>query len=504
MKIFLSSTCYDLKDLRAELEIFLRAKDHSLLLSDRLNFPVNPSIHRHDVCIENVGQCDLYILIIDSRFGAPYYKDPSISVTWAEFREAIRTNRRIVSFVRKDVFSERDTFKKTKRLFLEELEDFEKDKAEEIANRLKPSTNNKIFDLIDEVQAHPSGIWQGFFDNSTEVKVQLDNLNIDSKHSDSVKILDIIDETDDDSNIIYFTDSVRRKPIACKSFKIAGKSYIVGFYERVTPFIGNLQHLCVLQSFANKWQTYYDQPLDESVCVVNLSDNFKILVQEQHVYFYFERLIHEMGTGSNGMGAVEFSVFDFENKSVRTLHYAGIYRNGQIDGSFSLDIFSEDENFKICNFILEQEAAKSKFIYRTSSDYNINAPDNFMEKWDVENPDFHNNESGTVCFYYYDESILFDFNEYESLEGYKSSKDHIENDYYIIFFYFGGPVLAIRKADSKQFVVIVPQGCGAGGSWGLRSIGDLKFLEDHKIFAKSMYELFEINLITGEYERKNY
>ena len=67
MKIFLSSTCYDLTDPRAALEDYLKKSGHQVLLSDRANFPVNPEQHRHNVCVYNAANCDFMIVIIDIR-----------------------------------------------------------------------------------------------------------------------------------------------------------------------------------------------------------------------------------------------------------------------------------------------------------------------------------------------------------------------------------------------------------------------------------------------------
>lgn len=72
----------------------------------------------------------------------------------------------------------------------------------------------------------------------------------------------------------------------------------------------------------------------------------------------------------------------------------------------------------------------------------------------------------------------------------------------MIFYYFAGPILAMRKADNKYFVVLVPQGYGAGGTWGLRSINSVVFLTPETIFAKNDCESYEINLATGHYTRK--
>lgn len=168
MKIFLSSTCYDLVDIRAELERFLKSKGHELLLSDRATFPVELGVHRHDVCINNVQQCDLFIIIVDGRFGAPYYKDKNYSITWAEFNEAIRTERKIIPFVRKDVFNERQSYHHNLKK----------------GNPFEPffADTTRVFDLIDDIQKHEGGFWIEQFENSVEIKDRLENL-IETGHS---------------------------------------------------------------------------------------------------------------------------------------------------------------------------------------------------------------------------------------------------------------------------------------------------------------------------------
>ncbi|MHB1106147.1 MAG: DUF4062 domain-containing protein [Lutibacter sp.] len=168
MKIFLSSTCYDLVDIRAELERFLTSKGHELLLSDRATFPVELGVHRHDVCINNVQLCDLFIIIVDGRFGAPYYKDKNYSITWAEFNEAIRKERKIIPFVRKDVFNERQSYHHN----LKKGNSFEPFFADSI----------RVFDLIDDIQKHEGGFWIEQFENSVEIKDRLENL-IETGHS---------------------------------------------------------------------------------------------------------------------------------------------------------------------------------------------------------------------------------------------------------------------------------------------------------------------------------
>jgi hypothetical protein len=591
MTIFLSSTCYDLTDLRAEVEKFLTDKGHTLMLSDRSSFHVDLGKHRHDVCIDNVGKCDFFVLVIDSRYGAEYYKDKSISITWAEFREAMRTGRQAIALVRREVFNERQSCRHNQKA----------------GNPFTPffADNIKTFDLMDEVQRHESGIWMQPFDNSLNVKEKLENIyatkhsllnpsepqlqissseipltalsgstasfimsNYPHEENENVKAeilqsaIDKIPENvkpwgeilgfesipnysndyfyfvplrhtgdegeimmgisptalgrsvrfelqgalkkikDENNAIGFFTDTVKRKPIFCRLCEFEGKSYIVGIYNKPSEFMGTVQHISVLNLFADKWQISFDKALDEFECYPELSDNSVIIIHDKKVYFYFERIIQHIGTMNNGLGVAEFSVVDFENKTVNTLLYSGKYRNQELEGEFDFSLLEKNPNSKIYEFILEQGASKSKYIYRTPKDYNIDDIENYIEKWEIENPNFYLHENGIINFFFYDESILWDIKQYGSIDVYKANISHVENDNYIIFYYFAGPILAIRKAKNKYFVVLVPQGYGAGGMWGLRSINSVAFLTSETIFAKNDYESYEINLTTGQYTRK--
>ena len=155
MKIFLSSTCYDLEDLRAELEEYLISRRHKPLLSDRVNFPIDPRLHRHDICLDVVSECDLFILIIDSRFGAEYYKDSTISITWAEYRQAVKEKKEIIVFIRESIFNERQTYKKNQKNM-----DF------------KPFfvDNIKTYEFINEIQKESRGFWIQPFKNTLDIK----------------------------------------------------------------------------------------------------------------------------------------------------------------------------------------------------------------------------------------------------------------------------------------------------------------------------------------------
>ena len=170
MKIFISSTCYDLADLRASLEDHLEKSGHQVLLSDRSNFPIDPGQHRHNVCVNNAANSEFMIVIIDSRFGAQYVEDNSISVTWAETRAALAAKVDMIVFVRRAVFTERRTWKKNPGITPAYCDDA------------------RVFQFIDELQLHQSGPWiDNQFDNVMDIITRLKNIQFIEKIKPSEK-----------------------------------------------------------------------------------------------------------------------------------------------------------------------------------------------------------------------------------------------------------------------------------------------------------------------------
>ena len=94
MRIFISSTCYDLVDLRAELETFFKNAGMEPVLSDSLtsDFQVSPDANSIETCLANVRTCDQFIIILSNRYGPTLGKagHVDVSATHLEYLEAKR------------------------------------------------------------------------------------------------------------------------------------------------------------------------------------------------------------------------------------------------------------------------------------------------------------------------------------------------------------------------------------------------------------------------------
>lgn len=69
LKVFVSSTCYDLGMVRAQLRSFIKDMGHDPVMSDYADVLYDPRVHTHESCVQEVSNADVLILIIGSRFG---------------------------------------------------------------------------------------------------------------------------------------------------------------------------------------------------------------------------------------------------------------------------------------------------------------------------------------------------------------------------------------------------------------------------------------------------
>lgn len=117
-RIFISSTCYDLKHIRDELLKFIRAHGLEPVLSERGDIGYSSGARELDQsCYEAVESSDMIILIVGNRYGSPASGeedkvfDDYISVTRKEFKTAIANGMPIFCFADDKVLNEYELYK---------------------------------------------------------------------------------------------------------------------------------------------------------------------------------------------------------------------------------------------------------------------------------------------------------------------------------------------------------------------------------------------------------
>ncbi len=102
--MFVSSTCYDLRQVRANLRSFIESLGLQPILSEYDSFPVNPDVSAVENCLRVVDEnADIFLLIIGGRYGKPTEKDKS--VTNMEYLRARAKGIPIYAFVQKSILN---------------------------------------------------------------------------------------------------------------------------------------------------------------------------------------------------------------------------------------------------------------------------------------------------------------------------------------------------------------------------------------------------------------
>ena len=150
IQVFISSTCYDLSQIRKDLKEGIEKMGHQPILSEDKNFPVNPAMNTFENCIEAVrSNADIFVLIIGDHYG--YTLDSGKSITNTEFLTAVEKGIPIYTFTLKSVINVLPVWKKNKT-----------------ADFSSVVNDNKVFEFVQDVRER-SGIWNFEFESAQDI-----------------------------------------------------------------------------------------------------------------------------------------------------------------------------------------------------------------------------------------------------------------------------------------------------------------------------------------------
>lgn len=197
LRVFVSSTCYDLNILRSELRPFIAGMGYEPVMSEYSDILYDPRSHTHESCFKEVPGCDMVVLIIGSRFGG--FAIPSsfvnfdfaalqtsstetclletkekLSITQLEVLKAIEQSIPVYTFVDESVLHDHHVYErnKDKNGVIEHIEFPSIQKQDtakyifEFINFLKHrTTNNGVtgFSQLEEIKLHLTRQWSQLF-----------------------------------------------------------------------------------------------------------------------------------------------------------------------------------------------------------------------------------------------------------------------------------------------------------------------------------------------------
>lgn len=183
-KVFISSTFYDLRQIRADIDQFLRVMGFDTIRNEIGAIPYGRDLPLEDDCIKEVEQCDILISIIGGRFGSEtrdkgsidQYNNPS-SISQRELRTAIKHSKQVYIFIDKNVDAEYNTYqlnKNNKDIKYRYVDDNRIYSFIEEVRNLDRNNNIKSFESADEITNYLreqfAGLFQRFLENQSRVK----------------------------------------------------------------------------------------------------------------------------------------------------------------------------------------------------------------------------------------------------------------------------------------------------------------------------------------------
>ncbi|MGA9187824.1 MAG: DUF4062 domain-containing protein [Methanosarcina sp.] len=191
MKIFLCSTAYDLEDFRASIVDRYDAKlghgKHEIIHFEDAAFPARRGLNAHDQCIVAVNQADVFICIINRRYGGLYAgnnefgsqdvsfsctKDGKekkenikvdankLSISWCELITAFNAGKFVITFARQRTLDEMATRRKNQN-----VENFQTVHVDDL----------RVFDLLDWITNQRKDNWIIPFTSIVDFTTKLDN-----------------------------------------------------------------------------------------------------------------------------------------------------------------------------------------------------------------------------------------------------------------------------------------------------------------------------------------
>lgn len=206
IRVFISSTYYDLKHIRSAIESFIEDDlGYEAILSEKGSIAFNPDIALDESCYKEAQKCDIFVLIVGGRYGsatsttkretASDFYERYESITKKEFESAASNAIPTYILVDKGIYAEYDTFKRNRKKTDIEYAHVDSVNIFHFLDDIlsKPRNNpvhpfEKHSDIINWLKIQWSGLFKDFLQRRYENK-QISNL------SEQVKYLSELNST---------------------------------------------------------------------------------------------------------------------------------------------------------------------------------------------------------------------------------------------------------------------------------------------------------------------
>ncbi len=143
-RVFISSTFYDLRQIRVELDKFIESLGFEPVRNEEGDIPYGKEEELQSYCYKEVSNIDILVSVIGSRYGSTANtkeKEQEYSVSQMELKTALKEDKQVYVFIDKNVFTEYETYLLNKD-------------SDEV--KYKYVDNSNIYKFIEEIKGLPN------------------------------------------------------------------------------------------------------------------------------------------------------------------------------------------------------------------------------------------------------------------------------------------------------------------------------------------------------------
>ncbi|WP_394660546.1 DUF4062 domain-containing protein [uncultured Chryseobacterium sp.] len=174
-RIFLSSTFYDLRQIRTDLDLFIENLGYDIIRNEEGDIPYGKDEALEEYCYKEIKNIDILVSIIGGRFGSESKRGTN-SISQIELKTALKENKQVYIFIDKNILSEYETYliNKDKEISFKYADNIKIYQFIEEIRSLPNNNNIKGFETASEITRYLkeqfAGLFQRFLEEQTRIK----------------------------------------------------------------------------------------------------------------------------------------------------------------------------------------------------------------------------------------------------------------------------------------------------------------------------------------------
>jgi hypothetical protein len=180
-RVFISSTFYDLRQVREDLERFIKGLGYEPVRHETGRIPYSKDEPLESSAYREIELCDIVVTIVGGRFGAESNDQPGYSITQSEIRRALERGIAVFIFVDRSVLAEYSTYqlnkdsKDTKYRFVDDVRIYE---FLEFLHALPKNNPIAPFETNTDITNYLTEQWAGLFQRFLQQQQRASELGV--------------------------------------------------------------------------------------------------------------------------------------------------------------------------------------------------------------------------------------------------------------------------------------------------------------------------------------